>query len=139
MYADSSAAHRQSLLDILPTLQQSTSLWLCFGDWNCMQMFSKKIGGVPLTYSQTRPLKNAIYGSNLLPTSVSCAFYTWNNSSKTSERTYCKLDKAYQIISSLIKWPNPNTIIPPLSLSDHPSHQGLGQGHYEKAFLLFIL
>jgi hypothetical protein len=119
VYAVNNATQRQIFLDILPSLQQSNLPWICLGDWNCMQLSSEKSGGSPLSYSQTRPLNKAIYDANLIPSNSTGAFFTWNNSSKLRRRTYCKLDRVYTNYSSILKWPNLSTFIPPPSLSDH--------------------
>lgn len=78
-----------------------------------------KCGGYPLTFSQTRPLNNAIYVSSLFPISATSCNYTWNNSSISGNITLCKLERSYQNLPLVLKWPTLSMIILPPSLSDH--------------------
>lgn len=81
VYAENSNAHRQVLLDYIPTFLASSISWICLGDWNCMQYANDKLGGTPLSTNSTKPLNNAIQEANLLPINGTGCFFTWSVSS----------------------------------------------------------
>jgi len=65
IYAENNKDHRQLILDIIPLLKPANSPWICFGDWNCMQLSTNRLGGNPLTFQATTPLNNAIFSADL--------------------------------------------------------------------------
>lgn len=66
IYSKNSVVLKQPMFDFLPYIHPSNVPWICIGDWNCIQSFHDKCGGIPFTLKQTNPLDNFVFSSNLL-------------------------------------------------------------------------
>lgn len=72
-----------------------------------------------MSLREIKPLNNAIDDSCLIEIKTSGAFYTWNNCSRNSARTFSKIDYSFCNQITLNSYPNVHNHIPLPMLSDH--------------------
>ncbi|XP_020265045.1 uncharacterized protein LOC109840710 [Asparagus officinalis] len=94
VYASNHLASRKNLWRDLLTLKQGVnSPWFIGGDFNAIASCEEKIGGLPVTESDTEDFQNFINAGQLLHLRSTGCYYTWCNKQEADSRIWSRLDR----------------------------------------------
>ncbi|KAL9661356.1 hypothetical protein QQ045_026180 [Rhodiola kirilowii] len=121
VYASNAAEHRALMwVELENKLRQGGGSWLCVGDFNCILKPGEKRNGKRVRDTELEDLRNFVTNCDLNDIDASEHIFTWsNNNIISSQRIWCKLDRAMSNEGGLNQHPNVSAVFLPPGISDH--------------------
>ncbi|XP_074301502.1 uncharacterized protein LOC141632896 [Silene latifolia] len=93
--------------------------WIVSGDFNAIMARNERIGGVPITNAEMRPLVQVVHDCQLEDLSAKGAFYTWTNKHEHETKVYSRLDRMLINVDWMDCFPDSYVHFLPEGLFDH--------------------
>ncbi|XP_077237252.1 uncharacterized protein LOC143878921 [Tasmannia lanceolata] len=120
VYGFNKSHERNQLWNELISLSQTiNNPWIALGDFNATKFADERIGGAPPVLADLRDFNHCIDCCSLSDLRSIGQSLSWNNSAKSSEPKWRRLDRALVNIDWLCQFPYSFAEYKPPGLSDH--------------------